>query len=401
MTRITDTAGTVPIEGWFGLERENLRVQTDGRLAATPHPQAFGDKLTNPLITTDFSESQIELITPVAADIPSLVASLSRQLCTVYRGLGSELLWPLSNLPDGVPDEHRIPIADFGPNGIDKTNYRHYLARKYGARRQLYCGIHFNFSFRTEQLSKRLPEQAARNAFYLQMAATAMRARFFLVYLLAGSPGVEDGTPFRSLRLGKQGYRNLVPVYPDYSSVHTYSESLRSAIEGGVIEGPRELYQLVRLKGSGFSELDGEPIAERIELRIPDLNPFEPLGIAVADLWLMHLYLLWAASARPQPFDRQAQQEAAQLADEAALMQPSFEVERAMKDQFEQLERFVAEAALPEPYTLALSAAKTRWINDAHLGYASRVAAALADRPRAAHSWAKQMKTHFTANAVF
>ena len=48
----------------FGVEREGLRVTPQGRLALTPHPPIFGDKLKNPYITTDFSESQIELVTP-------------------------------------------------------------------------------------------------------------------------------------------------------------------------------------------------------------------------------------------------------------------------------------------------------------------------------------------------
>ena len=38
-----------------GLEREGLRVTPQGKLALTPHPSIFGDKLGNPYITTDFS----------------------------------------------------------------------------------------------------------------------------------------------------------------------------------------------------------------------------------------------------------------------------------------------------------------------------------------------------------
>ena len=46
-----------------GIEKESLRVATDGRLAETPHPAGLGSTLTHPNITTDFSESQLELIT--------------------------------------------------------------------------------------------------------------------------------------------------------------------------------------------------------------------------------------------------------------------------------------------------------------------------------------------------
>ena len=45
-----------------GLEKESLRVRPDGALALTPHPAALGSPLTHPNITTDFSESQLELV---------------------------------------------------------------------------------------------------------------------------------------------------------------------------------------------------------------------------------------------------------------------------------------------------------------------------------------------------
>ena len=48
-----------------GIEKESLRVRPDGTLAATPHPAKLGSALTHPLVTTDFSESQLELITGV------------------------------------------------------------------------------------------------------------------------------------------------------------------------------------------------------------------------------------------------------------------------------------------------------------------------------------------------
>ena len=50
------------LSGLFGIEWEALRVKRDGKLSLTPHPEVFGDKLKNPVVTTDFSESQIEII---------------------------------------------------------------------------------------------------------------------------------------------------------------------------------------------------------------------------------------------------------------------------------------------------------------------------------------------------
>lgn len=43
-----------------------MRVNQDGKLAQTPHPQAFGSRNFHPTIQTDFSEQQLELITPIA-----------------------------------------------------------------------------------------------------------------------------------------------------------------------------------------------------------------------------------------------------------------------------------------------------------------------------------------------
>ena len=46
-----------------GIEKESLRTQPSGSLVRTPHPAALGSPLTHASITTDYSESQLELIT--------------------------------------------------------------------------------------------------------------------------------------------------------------------------------------------------------------------------------------------------------------------------------------------------------------------------------------------------
>ena len=38
------------LSGNFGLEKEGLRTTKEGKLALTPHPEIFGDKLKNPHI---------------------------------------------------------------------------------------------------------------------------------------------------------------------------------------------------------------------------------------------------------------------------------------------------------------------------------------------------------------
>ena len=57
-----------------GVEKESLRTLPNGALAMTPHPKALGSALTHPNITTDFSESQVELVTGVHPSVDSLAA---------------------------------------------------------------------------------------------------------------------------------------------------------------------------------------------------------------------------------------------------------------------------------------------------------------------------------------
>ena len=56
-----------------GIEKEGLRVDAEGRLALSPHPRALGSALTNPWLTTDFSESLLEFITPVHQSIDKVL----------------------------------------------------------------------------------------------------------------------------------------------------------------------------------------------------------------------------------------------------------------------------------------------------------------------------------------
>ena len=77
-----------------GIEREALRTDSNGQLAQTPHPESLGEKLTHPLITTDFSEAQLELITPVHASNESVLAHLENIHQWTAQRLGEEVLLP-------------------------------------------------------------------------------------------------------------------------------------------------------------------------------------------------------------------------------------------------------------------------------------------------------------------
>ena len=142
--------------GFFGLEKECNRVNINGELALTNHPKAFGGKLTNPYITTDFSESQIEIITPKCSNIKECYDFLENIYNVVALEIGGELLWPQSTPPILPKEEEKIPIAIFDQSlkGQKATDYRKILAEKYGKKKQLISGIHYNFSFHKEVLKE-------------------------------------------------------------------------------------------------------------------------------------------------------------------------------------------------------------------------------------------------------
>ena len=130
-----------------GLEKESLRSQPDGRLARTPHPAALGSALTHPHITTDFSESQVELITGVHASPDDCINELTRVQQFTVQSLGEEMLWA-SSMPCGLPADDEIPLGQYGSSNVGraKTVYRSGLGYRYGRRMQTISGIHYNWS---------------------------------------------------------------------------------------------------------------------------------------------------------------------------------------------------------------------------------------------------------------
>ena len=82
--------------GRKGVEKESLRVSPAGEIVTATHPAALGAPLTNEHITTDFSESLIELVTPPFRETWELLQYLCDIHQFVYRHLGDELLWSTS-----------------------------------------------------------------------------------------------------------------------------------------------------------------------------------------------------------------------------------------------------------------------------------------------------------------
>ena len=309
------------LSGNFGIERETLRLDENGYLASSDHPEEFGDKSHNPYITTDFSESQIEVITPAFSNIEETYKFTRALYDIVAMEIGNEYLWPES-MPCIIPDDDKIPVAKFAEHSKESQEYRESLLRKYGGKKQLISGIHYNFSF-DENIIDRLYENSNKdvlykefkNSIYLKVARNYLRYRWLIVYLLGAAPVVHESfiddckcplkkvtkSGYSSLgaishRNGKCGYKNKIDLFPSYNSVNDYLDSINKYINDGLIESHKELYSQVRLKPSDTRNFKDSLINDGIkylEYRTIDINPFEKGGISLEDLKFLQIFNIY------------------------------------------------------------------------------------------------------------
>lgn len=335
------------LRGAFGIEREGLRVNGDGTLALTPHPAAFGNKLTNPLITTDFSESQIEIVTPALESVEATYGMLSFLTDLVNETLQhrdhSEYFWP-NSMPCMLPAEDKIPIAHY-EGALDaeaSMAYRRGLAEKYGTQKQVLSGIHFNYSL-DEAVLKKLYQAAKaddytggyqdfKDAMYLKIARNYLRYRWLVIYLSGATTAAhktfepeclalmpnEDGHGSRysgvgpSFRNGTTGYKNLLPLYPRYDTAKHFADDVSAYVKDGKLSQAKEYYAQVRLKPAHpkdwLHSLATEGITY-VELRTMDLNPYDKCGIGLIDMQFMHSFILFCLMTgeedwQAMPFDK-------------------------------------------------------------------------------------------------
>ncbi len=342
-----------------GIEKEGLRVKPDGSLTQTPHPTKLGSKLTHPFITTDYSESLLELITD-PKNSPKDTLSMLRQLhVLVYRALPEdEIMWPLSMPCTLSADDEDIPLADYGSSntGKLKTLYRSGLGVRYGRRMQTIAGLHYNLSFGDglfEAWQTQIPEAASqtltefKNDKYLGLIRNFKRLTGLVLYLLGASPNVSpcflagrehdlilqnDSTYYKptatSLRMGKLGYTNSVQENLDirYNNLPEYIAGLRRAIQtphesfkklglndadgnpiqinDHILQIENEYYSPIRPKQiAGRGETPTEALERRgiayVEFRAIDLDPYSDIGIRLSSacfLEIMALYCLLSDS---------------------------------------------------------------------------------------------------------
>ena len=330
---ILKNAKSLLLDGLFGLEKENLRVTQDGELALTPHPAIFGSKTGNQFITTDFSESQIEMITPPLASIKEACDFVHTLHSVVSDEIGDELLWPQS-LPPILPKEGLIPVAKYQEDNEFEL-YRESIAATYGKHRQLICGIHFNVSF-TEAFFEYLHKESKENvsiaelkeSVYLKILRQFMKHRWLVVWMFGETPIAErnfrvkslstgEESPMKcgagiSLRSGPLGYRNKEDYTLDFYSVEAYQKDVELLVEQGKLSSAKELYLPVRMKF--LSKDNGTP--SYLELRLLDLDPLSPSGVDINALYGAHiLYLYGLLSDEDERFDSVAQGKATKRQD--------------------------------------------------------------------------------------
>ena len=313
-----------------GVEKESLRVQKSGSLATSGHPAALGSALTHPHITTDFSESQVELITGVHGDVDACVKELLQVQQFTAQAIGDERLW-VSSMPCGLPADDVIPIGQYGTSNVGraKSVYRTGLGHRYGRRMQAISGIHYNWS---------LPDVSSES--YFSLIRNFRRHAFLLLYLFGASPAVcssfvagrqhqlerlSEFTMYRpyatSLRMGRLGYQSDAQssLAVSYNSLQGYGDSLHDALtrpypayEAIGIRGPdgnyrqlattllqieNEFYGTIRPKRVIFpGERPLHALRERgveyVEVRLMDLDPFEPVGINAQTMRFLDMFLL-------------------------------------------------------------------------------------------------------------
>ena len=216
-------------------------MRPDGSLALTPHPARLGSALTHPNITTDFSESQLELITGVHPDADACLQELTEIHQVVIRAIGDELLWA-SSMPCNLPADEAIPIGRYGTSNVGraKTVYRTGLSYRYGRRMQTISGIHYNFS---------LPGIGSDG--YFALIRNFRRLSWLPLYLFGASPAVctsfvegrahelkelSPGTLYlphaTSLRMGRLGYQSdaQASLIVSYNNLKSYAASLHEAL---------------------------------------------------------------------------------------------------------------------------------------------------------------------------
>ena len=334
-----------------GIEKESLRIDNNGSLSKNKHPISLGSALTPPHITTDFSESQLELITETHESVEDCFHQLSEIHKVTIENIDDELLW-CASMPCVLPKDELIPIGEYGISNVGraKTIYRIGLGNRYGKRMQTISGIHYNFSlpaeawhYLSEIENNKGSIQDYKDKAYFGLIRNFQRHSWLLLYLFGASPAVSEDfvqdrvhrlqklspgvlyMPYAtSLRMGPLGYqsdvqsslsvsynslssyansleRALSESYPPYSAIGLKKDTEYLQLSTSLLQIENEFYSTIRPKrrikpGERSLHALSDRGVEYVEVRAIDLNPFVSTGIdkdsiRILDIFLLHCLL--------------------------------------------------------------------------------------------------------------
>jgi glutamate--cysteine ligase len=345
--------------GRKGVEKESLRTLPNGEIAHSRHPQDLGAPLTNENITTDFSESLIELVTPPFGETWELLQYLCDIHQFVYRHLGDELLWATS-MPCIIDGDASIPLAQFGTSNVGrmKNIYRHGLGVRYGRIMQAISGVHFNYSF-GETLwgvlqdvnQSTLPRRDFISDQYFGVLRNYRRFGWLVLYLFGTSPAVSNSffagrektlpaldadtsyEPYgTSLRMSDIGYRNknqstlsvsvnsldeyvrdlskaIHTPYPPYEKIGVKVDGVYQQLNTNILQIENEYYSFIRPKRVARSgERPTKALAragvEYIEVRALDVSAFDPVGVNQNKLRFLEAFLALCVLRESEPISQ-------------------------------------------------------------------------------------------------
>jgi len=347
--------------GILGIEKENLRIYKD-ELSLKKHPLSLGSALCSKYITTDFSEAQIELITPPFEHHSSALEFLDRLNEFLSKNIGNELLWCFS-MPPYIKNENMIPISNYGTSNLArfKMTYRNGLSHRYGKLMQTISGIHYNYSFPEKfwnlflSEDNRIDQKEFKSSYYFRALRNIKRFNWLILYLFGASPVVTKNfieksnikfnsfgdfyyLPYAtSLRMSRVGYQNKKRSKLTFSSnslkefiydlekatnteskafldIYKSSGDLGTQLNANLLQIEDEYYEIARPKSSleNHQRLSNKLKTNGvnyIELRSIDLNPFCSHGIDIESTQFIEALIVYSGLKASPPISPRELQE--------------------------------------------------------------------------------------------
>jgi len=253
-----------------------------------------------------------------------------------------------ASMPCKLPADEQIPLGRYGRSNMGrlKTVYRQGLSHRYGRRMQTISGIHYNFSLPSEAwpllqavAGSSIAAERFQDAGYFALIRNFRRHSWLLLLLIGASPAVcgsfvaghshglagwDTGTCFApygtSLRMGRLGYqsdaqaalavsfnclgdyaqtlhRALTETYPAYEAIGLRDGELYKQLATTLLQIENEFYGTIRPKrrihpGERPLRALGQRGVEYVEVRLVDIDPFEPAGIGPSQMRLLDIFLL-------------------------------------------------------------------------------------------------------------